>query len=42
MVHCYGHAMRFREWAGVIVIGLTVALALYLLLAGFVHYTDTP
>jgi hypothetical protein len=34
--------MRLRDWAGLIVIALTVALALYLSLAGFAPYTDTP
>jgi hypothetical protein len=34
--------MRFRDWAGLIVIVLIVALALYLLLAGVARYTDTP
>ena len=34
--------MRFRDWAGLIGIVLIVALSLYLLLAGYVHYTDTP
>ncbi|RDH80408.1 hypothetical protein DVS77_00950 [Mycolicibacterium moriokaense] len=41
-IYCYGHAMRFRDWAVLIVIILVVALGLYLLFTGAARYTDTP
>ena len=42
LAHCYGRAMRFRDWVGLIIIVLVVVLGLYMLLAGYARYTDTP
>jgi len=42
LIHCYGHAMRVRDWAVVVVLIVITAVSLFLLFTGAVVYTDTP
>ncbi len=42
LIHCYGHAMQFRDWATLIILIVIIAFALLLLFEGVTPYTDTP
>jgi hypothetical protein len=42
LIHCYGHAMRFRDWAFLMILIVVIAVSLLMLFTGAAHYTDTP